>query len=502
MGKLLDLESLSELDADQIDTICFGHFNVLHPGHFRFLEFAFQQGEHLCVLIQPDGDNLKPGQEDLFPECDRVKALENISIISSIIPCTKDKLSEAANIINPKYLVLGHEFEKSSDPQIKTLCKSVESKGGNVIFKSGDYRGVSLFDNRNWNSHAKQLNVENFKKACGRRNVDFGRLSEIVESYKNLKTLVIGDLIVDQFTSCEPLGVSKEAPVIVVRELNSTEFLGGAGIVAAHAASLGSDCILISVRADDNAGNQAMKMLKDFGIRDHTIVDNTRPTTFKTRYIANKQKIFRVSKLDDSIIDKKAEAQLINVLDAVLPTIDAIIVSDFVYGVVTDNLLDYLIDYSLSRGIPIYGDLQCSSQIGDVTRFRNFTAIFPTEVEARLAIRNKDDGIEFVAQKVLETAQCSNLFLKLGAEGLITYQSKTKDVGTREHFPALSINPVDVSGAGDSLLASASLALTAGANTFEAAAIGSIVAACAIEKMGNYPIEKSNILSAINRLKQ
>ena len=193
MWKLLDLESLSELDVDKIDTICFGHFNVLHPGHFRFLEFAFQQGEHLCVLIQPDADSSNPGQEDLFPENDRVKALENISIISSIIPCTREKLSEAANIISPKYLILGHEFEKSNDPLIKNLCKSVEAKGGNVIFKSGDYRGVSLFDNTHWNADDKQLNVENFKKACARRKVDFGRLSEIVDSYKNLKTLVIGE---------------------------------------------------------------------------------------------------------------------------------------------------------------------------------------------------------------------------------------------------------------------------------------------------------------------
>ena len=95
---------------------------------------------------------------------------------------------------------------------------------------------------------------------------------------------MIGDLIVDAFVACDPLGLSSEAPVVVVKEMGSEEYVGGAGIVAAHVSSLGGSCDFISITGDDDVGVKVAKDLKDWNVSSHLVKDKNRPTTYKTRY--------------------------------------------------------------------------------------------------------------------------------------------------------------------------------------------------------------------------
>ena len=115
--------------------------------------------------------------------------------------------------------------------------------------------------------------------------------------------------------------------------------------------------------------------------------------------------------------------------------------------------MECLSEVSKKFQIPIYGDLQCSSQIGDVSKFKAFDLISPTEKEARISIGNKDAGIEWIANDLLGKTMSKNLIMKLGADGFIAYENKFGSVIKRQYFPALTTNPVDVSGAGDAFLA-------------------------------------------------
>jgi bifunctional ADP-heptose synthase (sugar kinase/adenylyltransferase) len=124
---------------------------------------------------------------------------------------------------------------------------------------------------------------------------------------------------------------------------------------------------------------------------------------------------------------------------------DAIIVSDFVYGVITPTIVEELVELAKQNNIPLLGDLQCSSQIGNVTKFNEFFLICPTEREARIALSNHDDGIEYIANLLMEKTHCRNLIVKLGAEGLIVYsKDNSSNFIHRQHFPSLSATPVDV----------------------------------------------------------
>ena len=134
-----------------------------------------------------------------------------------------------------------------------------------------------------------------------------------------------------------------------------------------------------------------------------------------------------------------------------------------------------------------FGDVQCSSQIGLVTKFKNFSLLCPNEREARLALQDKESGLEIIGQKLLSETSSKYLIMKLGSEGFIAYdRSKTGSLYSYS-FPALSINPVDVAGAGDSVLSVMAAGLS-NQSLMETSAIACCIAALAVEQMGNTPI--------------
>jgi sugar/nucleoside kinase (ribokinase family) len=149
----------------------------------------------------------------------------------------------------------------------------------------------------------------------------------------------------------------------------------------------------------------------------------------------------------------------------------------------------------------LFGDLQCSSQVGNITKFKRFDLICPTEREARISLSNKDDSIEKISNNILELTDSKNLIMKLGANGFITYSNHENNFIDREHFPSLTRNPIDVTGAGDSLLAGTSLSLACGADIMTASVIGASMASIAIQSVGNFSISKNRLLNYLKEVK-
>ena len=142
------------------------------------------------------------------------------------------------------------------------------------------------------------------------------------------------------------------------------------------------------------------------------------------------------------------------------------------------------------KELPLFGDLQCSSQVGNVLKFTGFSLICPTEREARIALANHDDGVEYVANLLIQKTGSKNTILKLGADGFIAYEDLQDDEGflKRQHFPALSANPIDVTGAGDALLATMACCVSSGLSVMEASAVACCVSSIAVQTIGNKPI--------------
>ena len=472
--------------------LAYGHFNTIHPGHIRYLRHARNLGEKLVVALIGDGN---PEEQSIYPflQKERAEALSLLGIADKIYLLQSEELIEAVELLKPSFLILGTEFQQRLSVEDKLALK--KDKNCIVQFHAGDAQYAST-DLLSFSERELRLQRrEKFNSACIRQGLDQKKILSSMENWRFTRLAVLGDTILDQYAACEALGMSAEAPVVVVRELEKKNFIGGAAVVAAHIRALGAACDLVSVVGADNSANHLKKELKTQGIGDALIIDSSRPTTFKKRYIVENQKLFRVSRLEDNNLNKDVEEKVIAKLESLAPSIQGIIVSDFVYGVITPNILKVVESLVNRYKLFLFGDVQCSSQVGSVTRFKNFSLLCPNEREARLALQDKESGLELLSQKLLKHTKCERLIMKLGAEGFIAYDKDS--AGNSQAFPALSVNPVDVAGAGDSLLAVMATGLASKQGIMPTAALACCMASLAVETMGNSPISSSKLRSSI-----
>jgi len=480
--------SVNELNTDNI-VLCYGHFDLIHPGHLRYLQYAKTLANNLVVALMSDkelnGENQKSYLED-----ERAESVANLQIVDHVIVLNNElTLDCLIDIVKPKVLVLGKEFEQNQSEQINLAVNAVKNHG-KVVFHAGEthyFNANLLFKN----VADIEVNSKNqLNKICKNYKITLRDIQKKLSNFSNSELVVIGDTIVDNYVACDAIGMSAEAPVLVVKELENREFIGGAAIVASHVAALGAKCHYISVVGEDDQSNMVSKSLIGQNIGVDLIVDESRPTTYKTRYMVENQKLFRVSRIKDHKISAEIEQKIIDKLTVLAPNIDGILVSDFIYGVITQNILDFIIKLSKQFNIKLYGDLQCSSQAGKVSKFRDFDLITPTEKESRIALDDNESGVEWVATTLLKNTNSKNMLMKLGSDGFIAY---SKNLIDRQDFPALSVNPVDVTGAGDSLFAVMSVSLSSGANLIEASVIGTCMASLAVKDIGNTPITNDRL---------
>ncbi len=475
----------------------YGHFNTIHPGHIRYLRHARSLGQKLVVALIGDGatDRNKPYP---FKQRERAEALSLLGLADAIILLQADELISAIEQLQPKTLVLGTELEHH--PKLATPLAQLRALGGTVQFHAGDvyYASAELLNTSE--RDLRQQRIHQFKAACKRQGLDSACLKASMQTWRQTRLIVLGDTIVDQYAACEAIGMSAEAPVVVVRELAKRNFIGAAAVVAAHIRALGAQCDLVSVVGNDSTAELVQRELKVQGIGDALTRDPSRPTTFKKRYVVENQKLFRVSRLEQHNLDHDIETRLIGQLEALAPQAQGIVVSDFVYGVVTPRVLEAVQALADRHGLLLFGDVQCSSQVGAITRFKGFSLLCPNERELRLALQDKDSGLENLSQKLVENTHCERLLLKLAAEGFIAYD-RNDDGGMRSQpFPALSVNPLDVAGAGDSVMAVMATGLASKQAMMPTAALACCMAGLAVETMGNTPISAEALLSNIKEM--
>ena len=480
--------SVNELNTDNI-VLCYGHFDLIHPGHLRYLQYAKTLANNLVVALMSDKELHSENQKS-YLEDERAESVANLQIVDHVIVLNNElTLDCLIDIVKPKVLVLGKEFEQNQSEQINLAVNAVKNHG-KIVFHAGEthYFNANLLFKNVVDIEVNSKNQLN--KICKNYKITLRDIQKKLSNFSNSELVVIGDTIVDNYVACDAIGMSAEAPVLVVKELENREFIGGAAIVASHVAALGAKCHYISVVGKDDQSNMVSKSLIGQNIGIDLIVDESRPTTYKTRYMVENQKLFRVSRIKDHKISAEIEQKIIDKLTVLAPNIDGILVSDFIYGVITQNILDVIIELSKQFNIKLYGDLQCSSQAGKVSKFSDFDLITPTEKESRIALDDNESGVEWVATTLLKNTNSKNMLLKLGSDGFIAY---SKNLIDRQDFPALSVNPVDVTGAGDSLFAVMSVSLSSGANLIEASVIGTCMASLAVKDIGNTPITNDRL---------
>ena len=467
-----------------------GNFNVVHPGHLRLLRFAREVGDKLVVGVWSDRC---AGEAAYVPESLRLEGVSANGWVDEAF-LVDTPIEEVIAQLRPDVVVKGKEHEKSENPEKAVL----DAYGGELLFSSGEVTSssVDLIKKhiKETDSHAIEFPAE----FAQRHSVSKAGLLDIVRRLAGLKVAVVGDLIVDEYVTCEPLGMSQEDPSIVVTPLDSQKFLGGAGIVAAHASGLGGEVSFFSVSGEDGARDFAISELEKNGIAPSVFVDSSRPTTLKQRMRADGKTLLRVSHLHQGSISSELQDQIRVGMSDALANADVLIFSDFNYGCLPQDLINLLIEKAEENKVILAADSQSSSQFGDVARFGGMHLLTPTEREARLSLRNHEDGLAVLAEKLCTLARAQCLFLKLGAEGMILYAEEPSGEKRTDRIPALNSFPRDVAGAGDSLLVVSVMALAVGASPWEAACLGSLAGAIQVGRVGNTPLRKQELIDELS----
>ncbi|HSH93301.1 MAG TPA: D-glycero-beta-D-manno-heptose-7-phosphate kinase [Roseimicrobium sp.] len=328
------------------------------------------------------------------------------------------------------------------------------------------------------------------------------RIRQILEKIQSTRVLVVGDVMLDQFIYGRVSRISPEAPVPVIEFEREIFMPGGAANVARNLTALGGKAEMISILGKDSAALQLRHQLEDTHVGCKGLLSSAaRSTTKKIRLIAHQQQVARVDREKNVDLDAKQQRRLLDSISAMLPKADAVIVGDYGKGVITQELLNELKSMCRKKGRWLSLDPKPVHHL-DLT---GLSLITPNRKEAfelagiadhkRASDPLKDGLLMKVADTLLQSLNPALLLITLGDQGMLLCQRGHKPF----NIPTVAQEVFDVSGAGDTVIASFTLAIAAGASPIEAAIFSNHAAGVVVGKVGTATVTPDELLRSFHR---
>ncbi len=305
--------------------------------------------------------------------------------------------------------------------------------------------------------------------------------------------LIVGDSMLDKFIAGRVTRISPEAPVPVVMFDHESHRIGGAANVAHNVTSLGARATLVTVAGQDEAAATLAAACREAGISPAFVGDPARPTTTKVRIVTERnQQVARVDYEMDAEISGEVEQRVISALQQHATDCAAIVVSDYLKGCVTPRVMQAAVAAGSARSIPVLVD----PKIPHIDYYRGATVITPNHQEAEIAANMRvrtDDEARLAARVFRERAACGAVLMTRGDQGMWLLGD-----GVEDSLPAAAREVADVTGAGDTVIATAALALAAGATLAEAARLANEAAGLVVAKFGPSVVTPAELLRALD----
>jgi D-glycero-beta-D-manno-heptose-7-phosphate kinase len=319
---------------------------------------------------------------------------------------------------------------------------------------------------------------------------------KIVDRFAGRCLIVLGDLMLDEFIWGEVRRISPEAPVPVVEVKRETWHLGGAGNVVANLLELGARAVPIGIVGRDEAGQRLGERFTASGADVTGIITTAaRPTTRKTRIVAHSQQMVRADREDRAPISAEIETQLIAAFDAALPQAEVVIISDYDKGLLTPRVLAHTIQQTQAQNKIVCLD----PKIKNFAHYRGVDVITPNQLEAERATGVEvidDASLRTAAQRIRELLACKNVLITRGEHGMSLLDAQD----TLTHIPTVAREVYDVTGAGDTVIATLALSLAAGARLSEAAVIANYAAGIVVGKVGTATVTRAELTTALKEV--
>ena len=321
------------------------------------------------------------------------------------------------------------------------------------------------------------------------------RAAQLAQGMRERNVVVYGDVMLDEFVWGEVTRISPEAPVPVVDIRRESVHLGGAANVLANLVALGARASVVGVVGNDRAGERlraSLREMKTLRGDDGLVVDETRPTTLKTRIIAHNHLVVRADRERRLPVESEVEERIIAALSVAIREADAFVVSDYDKGAVTPRILAEVLPLTMERGIPVLID----PKIRNFEAYRPATLITPNHHEAlRLTgvEEDTDEGLMRAAQKIRARLGCEAVLITRGERGMLLLEN----AGAPLYVETVAREVYDVTGAGDTVIATLGAALAAGATMLEAAVLANHAAGIVVGKIGTATATADELVHSI-----
>lgn len=477
--------------------MCHGTFDLVHPGHIRHLMYAKSKADILVTSLTSDAFITKSHFRPFVPQDLRAMNLAALEMVDYVIIDDNPTPLENMTYLQPEFFAKGYEYSKDGiHPKTREELAALESYGGEMIFTPGDvvYSSSAILE-----MAPPNISVEKLMALMESEGLSFQDLRNALRTFEGVRVHVIGDTIVDSYTYCTLISAMAKTPTLSVKHERQVDFVGGAGVVSKHLHAGGATVTFSTVLGEDALKDFVLQDLAHVGVRCEPCIDHTRPTTQKNVLLAGNYRLLKVDRLENRPISEKIVEQLAAAVSR--SKADAYIFSDFRHGIFSALTIPQL-TAAVPSGAFRAADSQVASRWGNILEFQGFDLLTPNEREARFALGDQDSTIRPLAMALYKKARCKTLILKLGDRGIMTYRAPSPDVRSFFTMDSFASHVVDPVGAGDALLAYATLTLAATQSCVMASMLGSMAAAVACGREGNHPVTPEDVLKKIETVEQ
>jgi D-glycero-beta-D-manno-heptose-7-phosphate kinase len=315
------------------------------------------------------------------------------------------------------------------------------------------------------------------------------RIENLLNQFTGKTILIVGDIMLDEFIWGKVARISPEAPVPVVNVIKETYGLGGSGNVAANIKALGGVPIPIGVLGRDNSAERVLNLTRQLDIDVSGLLNDDRPTTLKTRIIAHSQQIVRADRESRNTLSPDLNSTLAATFVQFLPRSSAVIVSDYNKGVVNRELLTAILPKARKAGVPVFLD----PKVHHADYYHPITVITPNQTEAEMLTGMAIESaslLEEAGRRLLQRFGCEYVLITRGEDGMSLFNGSGS-----HHLPTFAREVFDVTGAGDTVIATLALARAGGATMEESAVLANHAAGIVVGKVGTATVSRSELLS-------
>jgi len=477
---------------------CHGVFDLIHPGHIRHLAVAKKEGDILLVSLTADAFVKRGPGRPIFNENLRA---ENLAAIECVDFVCVDHSSTAINIIEtikPNVYVKGQEYEKKDKDitgKIYDEEKAIQSVGGRLAFTND----ITFSSSKLINEYLDVLPENNrryLKCIAEKYSIDF--IKNSISKAQHLKTLVIGDAIIDQYHYCLPMGKSSKEHLIANRYVSEESFAGGTLATANNVGSICKKVDLLTILGEKDSFRDFILSKTSSNVNPVFFCRPNTGTIVKRRFV-NKglnRKLFEICYMKDDDIPQEEELKIMRHLEETIGDYDLVVVSDFGHGLLTKRIIDLICSKAKYLALNVQTN---SANIGFnlVTKYPRANCVCVDEMELRFATHDKFAELRTHAKKIYQQLGCENIITTRGPYGSLSY---SESEGFHE-TPAFSYRVVDAIGAGDAFFAFVAPCFAAGLPQDLVSFLGNAVGSLAVQIMCNRePVKYVDLMKFITRL--